>query len=369
VVTRVLHVAQPVDGGVGRYVADLAIAQHRAGWPVTVASPPGQLADEVADAGVGWVEWLAARSPGPTVPGETRSLARVIDRYAPQAVHLHSSKAGLAGRLATRRHLVTVFQPHGWAWQAGGGLVGAAATRWERFAVRWTHAVVCVSEAERAGGVEHGVRAAYEVVPNGVDLDRFRPADRASARRALGIDPNLPLAVCVGRIDDQKGQASLVGAWPEVVRAVPGSRLALVGDGPRRAELEQLAEHIAPGSIVFAGPRPDAEQGYAAADVVAFSSRFGEAMALTPLEAMASGRPVIATDVAGIRESLGDGCGAVVLPGDEAALAAELVARLGDLARAAQEGETARLHAERSLDVRRTHAYLMNLMDGLIAQS
>jgi glycosyltransferase involved in cell wall biosynthesis len=287
-------------------------------------------------------------------------------------VHLHSSKAGLAGRLALRGRRPTLFQPHGWPWQAGGGLVGAAAIRWERIAARWTTALVCVSDAERVAGVEHGVRAAYEVVPNGVDLAQFTPAGvqaRSAARLALGLATDAPVVTCVGRLDDQKGQATLIRAWADVVRDAPASRLLLVGDGPRRAELERLAREVAPGTVVFTGTRSDVERCYAAADVVAFSSRWGEAMALTPLEAMASGRPVVATDVAGIRESLGDGCGAVVPPGDEAALARELSARLADPARAAGEGVTARAHAERTLDLRRVHDYLMNLIDGLISQS
>jgi glycosyltransferase involved in cell wall biosynthesis len=371
-VTRVLHVAQPVDGGVGRYVADLAVAQHAAGWAVAVACPPGQLADEVAAAGVPWVQWRAARSPGPSVPAETRSLGRIIDRCAPAAVHLHSSKAGLAGRLALRGRRVTLFQPHGWAWQAGGGIVGTAATRWERWAARWARVVLCVSEAERVAGVQHGVRAAYDVVPNGVDLDRFTPAaaaERAAARQALDLPPEAPIALCVGRLDDQKGQATLIGAWSAVLRAAPDSLLVFVGDGPRRGELESLAGRGAPGAVRFAGARPDVPRWYAAADVVALSSRWGEAMALTPLEAMACGRPVVASDVAGVRESLGAGCGAIVPPGDESAFAAALLARLTDPELAAREGAAGRAHAEQALDLRGVHAYLMNLIDGLIDHS
>jgi glycosyltransferase involved in cell wall biosynthesis len=371
-VTRVLHVAQPVDGGVGRYVADLAVAQHAAGWAVAVAAPPGPLADEVVAAGIPWLRWEAARSPGRTVPAEARALGRLVRDCAPAALHLHSSKAGLAGRLAVRGRRPTVFQPHGWAWQAGGGLVGAAATRWERVSVRWAHVVVCVSEAERAAGLEHGVRAAYEVVPNGVDLARFVPGSapaRAAARRELGVGADVPVAVCVGRLDDQKGQAALIQAWAEVVARVPTARLLLDGDGPRRPAQEQLAAEVAPGAVAFTGTRPDVERCYAAADVVAFCSQWGEAMALTPLEAMASGRPVVATDVAGIRESLGDGCGAVVPPGDRAALARELVAPLTDRGRVEREGAAARAHAEHSLDLRQTHRYLMNLIDGLNVQS
>jgi glycosyltransferase involved in cell wall biosynthesis len=119
--------------------------------------------------------------------------------------------------------------------------------------------------------------------------------------------------------------------------------------------------------VIASRPLVSAEADRRVVTGVSASTEVDAATAL--LEAMASARPVVATDVAGIRESLGDGCGAVVPPGDEAALAAALAARLSDPGRALQEGQAARVHAERSLDVRRTHAYLMNLIDGLIAQS
>jgi len=356
-VSRILHVAQPVDGGVGRYVADLARWQLGAGLEVAVASPPGQLADDV---GAAWVRWDAVRSPGLSAAGETRRLSAVVRRFAPDVVHLHSSKAGLDGRLLLRGRVPTVFQPHGWSWQAGGGAVGAASVAWERLGARWTDLTVCVSADERKAGEARGVvtaRRRTEVVPNGVDLDRFRPvpaAQRAAYRAELGLDPDTPVAVCVGRIDAQKGQDVLVRAWASVRAECPDAVLLLVGDGPGRAGL-------AGDGVRLLGEQPDAPRFYALADVVAFTSQWGEAMALTPLEGMACGRPVVATDVAGVRESVGEGCGAIVPPGDPGALAAALIDRLRSPELADAEGRRARTHAEANLDVRKTHARITDL--------
>lgn len=363
--TRILHVAQPVDGGVGRYVADLARWQLAAGLDVAVASPPGQLAGDVGEA---WVRWDAVRAPGLSAVGETRHLAAVVRRFAPDVVHLHSSKAGLDGRLLLRGRVPTVFQPHGWSWQAGGGVVGAASVAWERAAARWTHLTVCVSTDERRAGETRRVvspRVRCEVVPNGVDLDRFRPvpaAERAASRLALGLPPDAPVAVCVGRIDPQKGQAALVAAWEIVHRECPDAVLLLVGDGPGRTAVESLVGSLQLGAAVrLLGEQPDAPRFYALADVVAFVSQWGEAMALTPLEGMACGRPVVATDVAGVRESVGEGCGAIVPPGDVAALASSLLDRLRSPELADAEGRRARAHAEANLDVRQTHARITDL--------
>lgn len=368
--TQVLHVAQPVDGGVGRYVAGLAIAERDAGFTVAVASPPGPLADAITDAGIIWQRWDARRSPDHHVAVETRNLARIVRETRPQAVHLHSSKAGLAGRLLLRNKIPTIFQPHGWSWQAanGEGVVAQMSTRWERIGARWTTALVCVSNAELAAGVARHVvtpTSTAAVVANGVDLERFRPVtdtDKAAYRQARGLDDDAAVVICVGRIDAQKGQDVLVAAWPAVRAAVKSATLVLVGDGPARAELERAADP----SVRFVGEQDNVEQWYAAADVVAFSSRYGEAMALTPLEGMASGRPVIASDVAGIRESVGPRCGAIVHPGDSDAYAAAIVERLTDRGLAKYEGENARRFAETHHDIRVTHTRIAELTTSLV---
>jgi len=359
-VTRVLHVAQPVDGGVGRYVADLASAQAARGLTVGVASPRGPLADDV---GALWLRWDAVRAPGLSALGEARRLAAVVRRFAPDVVHLHSSKAGLDGRLLLRGRTPTLFQPHGWSWQAGGGLLGTASAAWERVGARWTDVIVCVSAAERGAGERRRVvppRGRTEVVPNGIDLDRFQPVsavERASLRASLGLGPDAPVAVCVGRIDPQKGQDVLVRAWALVRQTCPDAVLLLVGDGPGRAAVAQAAGD----GVRLLGEQPDAARFYAVADVVAFASQWGEAMALTPLEGMACARPVVATDVAGVRESVAEGCGAIVPTGDAEAMARALVERLRDPALAGAEGHAARAHVRAHHDLRATHARITEL--------
>ncbi|MDQ1713751.1 MAG: hypothetical protein QOE45_3201 [Frankiaceae bacterium] len=352
---RVLHVAQPVDAGVARCVADFAAEQRAAGLDARVACPPdGPLPSWLRDAGVPYAAWPATRSPGPSVPAETRRLARILREAAPDVVHLHSSKAGLAGRLALRGARPTVFQPHAWSFAAVTGPVRAASLAWERLAARWADAVVCVSAAERDDGVAAGVRPrSWEVVPNGVDLDRWTVRDRHAARERLGLDADAPLAVCVGRLSKQKGQDVLLAAWPSV--DVPEARLVLVGDGPLGAALTVSA----PPRVMLAGRRDDVADWYAAADVVVVPSRW-EGMALTPLEALACGRPVVATDVTGMREVLG-GEG-LVPPGDPAALAGAVSAAL----RSPGSPASHRARATR-FDLRDTTAAIRSVYDRLVA--
>ncbi|MFH8799468.1 glycosyltransferase [Streptomyces sp. NPDC017936] len=351
--SRVLHLTQPVDGGVARVVTDLARAQLAAGLHVTVACPDSVLAGDLRSLGADVLRWEASRSPGSSLPGEVRRLTRLLARARPDLVHAHSAKAGLAGRLAVRGRVPTVFQPHAWSFEAVGGTTAALALAWERFGARWADRLVCVSEAERATGVRAGIDGRWSVIPNGIDPGRFHPAPVDTVRAALlpDADPAAPLVVCVGRLCRQKGQDVLLRAWETVTGRVPGARLALVGDGPDQARLRARA----PRSVVFAGAVTDVVPWYQAADLVVLPSRW-EGMALAPLEALACARPVVMTDVDGARESLpaalADRC--LVPVEDPAALAAAVTGLLLDPLLRESLGHQGRRHVLSTHDVRRT---------------
>jgi len=342
---RVLHAAQSSEYGLGRYLADLVAAQVEAGWDVTIAGNPDSELRPLAH-GATWLAWQASRDPGPSTLAEARALARLVKQANPDVVHLHSSKAGLAGRLALRRTRPTVFQPHAWSFYAVGGPKQAAARLWERVGARWADVIVCGSQGEHAQGVAAGIKARrWEVVPNAVDTHRFSPGDRWAARTKLGLPHDAPIAVCAGRLAiAQKGQDVLLAAWPAVEAAVPDARLVLVGDGPDRADLERRAS--ASASVEFAGASDEMPAWFRAADVVVAPSRY-ETLSLSVLEACACGRSVVATDAVGMREAVGD-TGAVVPMEDADALAAAVIERLKNPKRAALEGEAARSRVEGS---------------------
>ncbi|MFJ8017647.1 glycosyltransferase [Streptomyces sp. NPDC096339] len=377
--TTVLHLVQPVDGGVARVVTDLVRAQSAAGLRTVVGCPRGGvLADAARAAGAEVLTWRAGRAPGPALPAEVLGARRLLSRVRPDVLHAHSAKAGLAGRLAARGALTTVFQPHAWSFDAVGGATAALALRWERYGARWADRVLCVSEAERRAGEAEGITARWEVIRNGVDLDHFRPGapdpdhDKALARAALPLPAAFrgdgPLAVCVGRLCQQKGQDVLLRAWPELLAAVPGARLALVGDGP---DAERLRRTAAPSGtrVLFAGAARDIRPWLRAADLVVLPSRW-EGMALAPLEAMACGRPVLVSDVSGARESLPPGQGRLCLvpPEDPTALAKALGGLLAEPRLLAELGEQARQHARTDFDVRRTTDAVTGLYHELLGR-
>jgi glycosyltransferase involved in cell wall biosynthesis len=205
-------------------------------------------------------------------------------------------------------------------------------------------------------GRDDGAAARLTVVRNGVDLARFTPAggaERTVTRARLGVGAGAPLAVCVGRLTRQKGQDVLLDAWPRVRARCPDAELVLVGGGDAHAA---LACRRVPG-VRLVGPCLDVRPWYAAADVVVLPSRW-EGLALTALEALARGRPVVASAIPGLAEAVPAEVGGLVPPEDPPrladALAAVLAESRGDPDRARERGRFAAAHAAAHFDRRHT---------------
>ncbi|HET6175235.1 MAG TPA: glycosyltransferase family 4 protein [Gaiellales bacterium] len=303
---RVLHVAQPQDGGSIVCAANLVADQARRGWHVAAATCENELSRTTQRCGGTYLPWEASRSPGISVLGETRRLCAIISRFDPDVIHLHSSKAGLCGRLAIRGRRPTLYQPHGWSFYAVEGLPRQGALGWERFATRWTSTTVCVSADEKVAGEAHGVCTTWAVIPNGVDAQRWQPASasrRAHARARLGVARGTPLVVTVGRLAHSKGIDVLLKAWRMLSVVHPEARLVVVGDGPDREHLDSTCPQHA--ELVGAA---DPTLYLAAGDLFVAPSRWEAGASLAVMEAMAQGLPVVATRVNGMASILDERC-------------------------------------------------------------
>lgn len=173
--------------------------------------------------------------------------------------------------------------------------------RWIRWAVSVASGSIAVSRA--LAGVLEGIgsnSAHTFVLRNGVDLGRFHPVEPSAARRALGLPADQPMLISVGHLVAVKGHDLAIAA----LREMPEVYLVIVGDGPERTALIELAQALGVASRVhLAGARPQTELPlwYSAADILVLcSSREGWANVL--LESLACGTPVVATDVGGTAE-------------------------------------------------------------------
>ena len=282
-------------------------------------------------------------------PGGRRRYARLgLDvvrarrRFAPDVVYAHFLvPAGLLAAVGGRAPLVVTAHGQDVENARRSRLLRAAT----RATVRRAAAVVAVSEWLRERLVEAvpEARSKSSVVDCGVDLERFSLRDAAAARTQVGWSPDGTAFLCVGSLIERKNVLRLARA---VERRDEGE-LVLVGDGPLRAALEGRARVRLAGTVAH-----DLVPAWmAAADVVCQPSLV-EPFGLSTLEAMASGRPVVATRVGGPPEFVARGAGVLVDPGDDDAVVAGLaeaaaLPRPNAAGRAAAEEHDVRRQAER----------------------
>ena len=187
--------------------------------------------------------------------------------------------------------------------------------------------IVTVCDDLRKTAVAKGAPAATtSAILNGCDLQVFRPQDRNQARARLQIDASAEAVVYVGRMDLKKGLRELVEAAAALHRNRPQLHCYLVGRGSDRSAVEDAIRDHGAGSYVHLIPGCAFEEvatWMAAADVVTLPS-YMEGCPNVILESLASGRPVVATNVGGIPEILDDSCGRLVPPRDPAKLAEAL---------------------------------------------
>jgi len=218
----------------------------------------------------------------------------------------------------------------------------------ERLANRLTTVIIANSEAVRTDAVrqERLPPDSFTVIRYGVDVSRFRTGIDHAMRARLGIGHADAVVGVVANLLPYKGHRVFLDAWRTVVARHPRAVAIFVGDGPLRSELEATARaSAAPGSVVFLGTRGDVADVLSAVDVVAHPS-FEEGNASAILEAMAAGRPVVATAVGGNVESVIDGAtGLLVPPSDPVSLAEAICRLLEHPAEAAAFGGAARERA------------------------
>ena len=219
---------------------------------------------------------------------------------------------------------------------------GAPFRQHERFLWRLADGIICNSRQLFKPMLDAGVaRERMVYIPNGVDIERFRPVPKTFSVKQ-------PLIVCVARLARDKDHKTLILAFAKLLETVPEARLRLVGEGPEEARLRKFVESALPGEgrdrVEFAGASANPEQHFAAADICALASvREGQPNAI--LEAMSSCRPVCATAVGAIPELL-EGNGLISAPGDADGLADNFLALLRAPAMAAHMAYQGRLKAE-----------------------
>ncbi len=338
-------------GGAERMAAVLALELVRLGHEVSILSlfdPVGSWIEaELRAAGVR-LTFLGKR-PGLDVRMIPR-LARVLATFKPDIVHthLHTLKYVLPA-LVGRRKCAVVHTVHNLAEHE----IERSGQLFQHAAFRLGVAPVAIGEAVAASIQRVYGLPACAIIPNGIPVAMYRSdaGVRAKVRLDLSLPEACPVFLAVGRLNEQKDHAALIDAFGDARVRRMGARLLIAGDGELRGALERKVEELdLSDSVRFLGVRNDVPQLLAAADAIVLSSRW-EGNPLVVMEAMAAGRPVVATAVGCVPELVPAGAGVLVPPGDAAAFADAIFDLSRDLDAARRMGAAAAIFANERFDV------------------
>ncbi len=357
----VFHVITMLElGGAQQNTLHTVASLDRARFaPRLVCGPGGMLDDEARalDVPVHFVPELVRPIRPATDFRATRTVAAL---FAPEAargpviVHTHSSKAGIIGRVAARRAgaAPVVHSIHGFGHDAiASPWVRRMVLATERRMARSTDAFVSVSRRCLEQGEELGLLGDVprRVIRSGIDLAEFRTADtlRDAARRELGLEADATVVGMIACLKPQKAPVDFVEVAARVHEEEPSVRWLLAGDGELRAEVEERVRARRLGDAFrLLGWRRDVPALLGALDVMVLTSRWEGLPRVCP-QAMAAGRPVVATRVDGTPEAIVDGRnGFLVDPGDLDGMARRVLELVRDPALRAAQGAAGREHVE-----------------------
>ncbi|WP_067732287.1 TIGR04063 family PEP-CTERM/XrtA system glycosyltransferase [Novosphingobium naphthalenivorans] len=363
--TRILHVLDhslPMHSGYTFRTRAILKAQQALGYEVrgitglrhTAQGPAAEAADGLL------FHRTAGAATGPAVYREWREIGlfaqaidRVVQDWHPDILHAHSpALCGQAALRVARRHGIPLVYEIRAFWEdaavgngtgSEGSLKYRLTRKLESHVVAQADAVVTICEGLRQDLIARGTPSdKITVMPNGVDLALFgQPLERDPAlARELGFEAEgkpCPVIGFIGSFYDYEGLDVLIDAMPALIARQPDARLLLVGGGPMETALRAQAEASpAADAIRFVGrvPHHEVDRYYALCDIMAYPrkrSRLTDLVTpLKPLEAMAQGKLVAASNVGGHRELITDGVTGILFPPDDAAGCADALAGLLD---------------------------------------
>jgi glycosyltransferase involved in cell wall biosynthesis len=373
---RVCHVmSADLWAGAEVQVATLAsfLDQHAGVQLTAVLFNDGQLADELRRVGVP-VAVIDERRHNPLQI--LMALVHFLRRHPQDVVHTHRNKDNFLGAIAAKLAGVpcVIRTVHGRAEPMRG---------WDRtkyrayealdgMALRWVADRIIAVSGSVAGSLKSAGCAHPSVVqiPNGVDLRKLRRI-RASerVRQELGVSQDVPLIGTVGRLSPVKGQVHFLRAAKLILIHEPGARFLVVGDGPLRSQLVAEAQRLGiDGACVFTGSRTDVHDLLGALDLFVLPS-LDEGIPMALLEAMAFGKPAVASAVGGVPEILTDRVtGLLVAPKNERALADACLELLRDASLAQGVGARARSLVEAAFSHERNGQAVIDLYRAVTAE-
>ncbi len=353
----ILYVIDNMEfGGGERVFLQLASALRDHFKVFVAASPGGRFEEGLSGLGIRLIPVDMRKRPSFKPISE---LVRIIKEKKITLVHSQGGRADffarVAGKMARVPYIVsTVAMP----------VEGYDVGRWrkavyiflDRLTERYVDRFIVVSEVLKETLIKGHKIPPHKVlrIYNGIEIGRYRhDATYTDLRKEWGVPSHVPLIGAIGRLVWQKGLTHLLQAMPLVFQEYPDTRLILVGDGPLQEDLrDQVRDLGIEASVFFVGFRIDIPAVLAALDLLVVPSVL-EGFPMTTLEAMAMAKPIVATDINGIREEIHNGkTGILMPPADPQALAEGIKQMLKDRTQAKNLGTEARKHVEEMFDIK-----------------
>ncbi len=336
---RILHVLDhsiPLHSGYTFRTLSILREQRKLGWETFHLTSPKQVDCDMLEEDIdGWHFFRTTAVPASGIPGLgqialmrklERRLQQVAEQVRPDVIHAHSPvlNALPALRVGKRLGIPVVYEVRAF-WEdaavdhgtTSDGSLRYRVTRWlETRALKRAHHVFTICEGLRSDIVGRGVPAAkVTVIPNAVDIESFEPGGQPDAelKTRLGLDGASVIGF-IGSFYAYEGLDLLLDALPGILLRCPAVRVLLVGGGPQDAALKAHSQRLGVADkVVFTGrvPHTEVHRYYDLLDVLVYprySMRLTELVTpLKPLEAMAQGRLLVASDVGGHKELIRNG--------------------------------------------------------------
>jgi glycosyltransferase involved in cell wall biosynthesis len=242
-------------------------------------------------------------------------ITSYIRKHHPQIAHLHTYKAGVIGCLSSRLTgvPVVIFSPHGHIFEKGARIPGVPRSGLPllflylttKFAQKFAHKIVAVSDSDKDQQIALSLapQQKYIVINNGIDTDFYSPQnfpDKTKIRTNYNIKQKSFVLVSMGRLTSEKGHTHLLTAMKEIVKKYPDSLLIIIGEGEMLDGLKNQAYELGlMPNVRFTGALNDPRELLNVCDIYIQPSLY-ESQGLAVIEAMAMGKPIVATNVGGL---------------------------------------------------------------------
>ena len=338
---KILQVSTHMNmGGIASYILSLSAALKKKGTSVIVASSGGDLEPELKKINVPHMK-LSMDTKFELSPKVLKSAVRlsgIVKSEKVDIIHAHSrvsqASSFFASHLAGVQYVTTC---HGYFKKRFRGIFDT-----------WGEKVIAISDAVKIH-LENDLNVKddrIELIYNGVDIDRFSKRysgeEISGIKKALGLEEG-PVIGTIGRLSSVKGQKFLVEAMREVVSKVPSAQCLIVGNGEEREALKRLAGTLGiENSTYFMPADPDTHKFLSIMDVFVFPS-IKEGLGIALLEALASGKACVASDIGGISNIIEEGQNGMLVPvGDFKAISGAITKLINDASLRTKLGENGR---------------------------